>query len=409
MGRFTHRRVNIRRRLVGLVAFVALVGVGGLLIIDKGNEPRQAPSAALPRDDLDHGVHLTLGMGDASARALVTLPDNSVAVAAATTNGAEAGTTIVRRGPNGERLADVNLAARGEPYGLASLPDGGLAVLLRKNGRFDVERITPRGAVDRRFGEPALSNIADGSAGALAVGVDGRFAIASDGGPAVLDVTRLSPSGRAPSSTEIRADDANLNPREQAAQPASPVGAIYTSDGGLLVGAASPVGDGATARPEIIRLDASGGVGGVALAAPAGRWSSFTALADGSTIVAGSIRQNGRSVLAAVKFTAHRQIDKSFGQGGLATARLPADAYAGAVVADPRGGLVFGVNTSDQGHPETTLVKLGDDGSVDPGFHRVSRPGRLGGISFDRAERLLLTTSAFNDGGLRVGLYRLRV
>ena len=114
-------------------------------------------------------------------------------------------------------------------------------------------------------------------------------------------------------------------------------------------------------------------------------------------------------MLAAVKFTPRRQVDRGFGQGGLATARLPADAYAGAVVADPRGGLLFGVNTSGHGHPQTILVKLRDDGSADPGFRRVSRPGRLGGLAFDRAERLVLTTSAFSDGGLRVWLYRLRV
>jgi hypothetical protein len=198
----------MRRRVVGLVALLAVGLVAALLIADRTGKEEQTPRAALPRDDLDKGVQLTLGTGDATARALVTLPDNSVAVAATTNDAGELGTTIVRRGPDGERLADVAIPAHGEPYGLATLPDGGLAVLLRQAGRFDVERITPQGTVDRRFGDPALSNIADGTTGALAVGVDGRFAIASDGGPAVLDVTRLSPSGRAPSSTEIGPDDA---------------------------------------------------------------------------------------------------------------------------------------------------------------------------------------------------------
>jgi hypothetical protein len=140
-----------------------------------------------------------------------------------------------------------------------------------------------------------------------------------------------------------------------------------------------------------------------------GRWTAFTALADGSTIVAGSVRDHGHSVLAAVRFTHDRQLDRAFGRGGVATVRLPADAYAGAVVADPRGGLLFGANTSVAGHPETAIVRLRDDGSVDRSFTRVTRTGRLGGMSFDRSDHLLLTTSAFSDGRLRVGLYRLRV
>jgi hypothetical protein len=121
------------------------------------------------------------------------------------------------------------------------------------------------------------------------------------------------------------------------------------------------------------------------------------------------VRQRGGSVLAAVKFTPDRLVDKSFGDGGLATVRLPADAYAGAVVAEPRGGLLLGANTSGHGRPQTAIVRLRDDGSLDPTFTRVSRPGRLGALAVDRSDRLLVTTSAFDSGRLRVWLYRLRV
>ena len=397
-----------RRRIAGLLVLFAVGGVAVLLIADdsdQGSKPK--PRAALPRDDLSRGAVITAGSGDARARALVTMPDDGVAVAAATTDGGRLGTTIIRRGPHGERLADIALPQLGEPYGLAVGPDGRLIVMTRKDGHFGVARIAGRG-LDRAFGDGQQSMLADGPVAALAIAADGTIAV-TDGGAGVIAVTRVSADGKAPSSTEVRPATANIDPGSQAAQPATPVGAVFTSDRGLLIGAASRVGDGATAVPEIVRIASSGGPGGVTDSPVRGRWTAFAALADGSTIVAGSVRDHGHSVLAAVRFTADRQLDRTFGDGGLATVRLPADAYAGAVVADPRGGLLFGANTSAAGHPQTTILRLADDGKVDPSFARIARPGRLGGMSFDRADRLLVTTSAFSDGRLRVGLYRLRV
>jgi hypothetical protein len=397
--------VSRRARIGAAAGVAAVVAAIAVWLLSGGGGERSKKAAG--RDDLSRGTLIAVGQGNARARALAVLPDGGVAVAAASWDGHAWGTTIIRRGAGGERLPDVVAPALGEPYALAARPDGALIVLARRNGQFGVARVAPGGGLDSAFGDGQQSSLGDGGAGVLALATGGDIAVATDGGD-VLAVTRVSADGAAPSVTEVRPDNANLAPGSQAAQPASPVGAVWTSDGGMLVGAASRVGDGATSVPEVVRFAAGGGLGGVTVARARGRWTSFAALPDGSTVVVGSIREHGRSVVAAVRFDPAGKIDTSFGDRGVATAPLGVgDAYAGAVAADPAGGLLIGANTSAAARPRIQLVRLRSDGTVDGAFGARMFPGRLGGLGFDRKGAILLTTSAWLSGRSRVGLYRL--
>jgi hypothetical protein len=141
------------------------------------------------------------------------------------------------------------------------------------------------------------------------------------------------------------------------------------------------------------------------------RWTAFTPLPDGGALLTGSARdRHHRSVIVAARFGPDGSPDRSFGASGVTSAATPgtADDYAAAAIGPGGGdnGALIAADTQSGGIPQTALLRLRADGTLDAGFRRRPLPGRASGLAIDHRGRIVVAGSAWSNGRQRVAITR---
>jgi uncharacterized delta-60 repeat protein len=158
--------------------------------------------------------------------------------------------------------------------------------------------------------------------------------------------------------------------------------------GAVLIAIALLVALGPTARAEPGALDVSFGTEGGLRTNLGGTydWAYATAIQpDGRILAAGVSNANGTHDFAVARYTANRDLDPTFGEGGIALIDFNKSFdWAYAMALQPDGKIVIAGVSDGSGSKDFALARLGPNGTLDTNFGRGGRAtGQMRSLSAD--------------------------
>ena len=378
-----------------------------------------APGDPDPGFDVDGRVTFGYG-GDDRATDAVVLRDGRIVTAGWTTaDGDIEITRLTRRGARDRSFghggtSEVELGGDDRANAIAVQPDGRLVIAGRTSARagdMAVVRLRRDGSLDRSFGRRGVRLVGTPRGDAaydVAVQRDGRIVVAGDGGAgADMLVARLTPRGALDRSFgdrgTARVDFGGIDIANALA---------VARDGRIvLAGATTEDGDIAVARlrPDG-RLDRSFGARGrVRIDAGGTEVASAVALRpDGRVLVAGTTSRRADAIVARLR--PDGALDRGFGARGLRRIDFGGDDEGFDMAPAPGGGIVVAGRGGPR--PEMAVARLRPGGALDPAFGRRGRatvafPGLLDtalAVDVERDGRIVLAGSS----DVQVAVARLR-
>lgn len=405
-----------------------------------------APAASAAPGDLDPSfgsggsVRLLTSEEKAAIRSVAVQPDSKIVLAGGEVPG---NAIVLRLLPNGE--LDPSFGTGGkvttvvpggcEARAVAIQPDGKIVVAGSANGAltfdFFIARYLPSGAPDPGFGGgDGIEIVPVGAMGdeaeAVAIGPNGQIAATGEaelpGNEQTLGVVVLKKDG----SPDPSFGGTGALTKETIGGDDRGVAVAALGGGTVLLGDENGAGGGHGFT--LIKLLASGefdpgfgGGDGIAETpipgAPSvgGRVRDFALRPDGRIVASGygydEVGAELDEKFAAVGYLADGEPDPSFGEGGIFSRQVaPGDEAADAVDLTPGGkALLTGFYNTKDDYESTALLRLGLDGSLDPGFGTGGQALRgpvtqFGAIPEDAAldpeERLVVVSTAYLGEGV---------